>query len=198
MENTRKLPVRKNIRLQGYDYSRAGYYFITICVKDGYEMLGTIDVGEAQGRVLHCILSEYGYVVKQEIENISVVRKECLVEKFVIMPNHLHMIVKIVGDDGNRPVQTQIACPVQTDDDCVKYRADCHPPLQKSIPNMVQGLKGAVTRRVGFSLWQRSYHDHIIRDETEYQRIWQYIDENPEKWADDCYYKIPKKTLEKD
>ena len=51
MENTGKLPVRKNIRLQGYDYSRAGYYFITICVKDGHEMLGTIDVGDAPLRV---------------------------------------------------------------------------------------------------------------------------------------------------
>jgi len=60
---------------------------------------------------------------------------------------------------------------------------------------MVQGLKGAVTRQIGFSLWQRSYHDHIIRNKEDYQRIWQYIDENPLKWTEDRYYKIKKEQI---
>jgi len=167
----KELPVRKKIRLNNYDYSNAGCYFVTICVQDGHEMLGEIMKGQS-------VLNEYGLVVKQEIENISKIRKECVVENFVIMPNHIHLIVQIVGDDGNRPVK-----------DYTEQRADCHPPLRKSIPNMVQGLKGAVTRQIGFSLWQRSFHDHIIRDEAEYQKTWKYIDENPAKWSDDCYYK---------
>jgi len=53
---------------------------------------------------------------------------------------------------------------------------------------MVKGLKGAITRQIGFSLWQRSFHDHIIRDEASYLKIWQYIDENPIRWTEDCYY----------
>jgi len=92
------------------------------------------------------------------------------------MPNHIHILVCIVGDDGNRPANV------------ADQRADCHPPLQKSIPNMVQGFKGAVTRRIGFSIWQRSYYDHIIRNEKEYQKIWKYIDDNPLKWELDEYY----------
>jgi len=166
---------RKNMRLTGYDYSQNGAYFVTICVKDGHEMLGKIKNGQS-------VLNEYGLVVKKEIENIPTIRKECMIEKYVIMPNHLHLIVRIthVGDDGNRPDAPRA--------DCAVPRADYHPPLRKSIPNMVQGLKGAVTRKIGFSFWQRSYHDHIIRNEADYLRIWQYIDENPAKWEEDRYY----------
>ena len=126
-------------------------------------------------------LNKYGLIVKQEIKNIPKIRKECVVDKFVVMPNHLHLIVQFtegdnVGDDGNRPAGS------------VNHRADCHPPLRKTISNMVQGLKGAITRQIGFSLWQRSFHDRIIRNEADYHRIWQYIDENPAKWTEDRYY----------
>ena len=175
----KELPVRKSIRLKGYDYSIAGSYFITICIEDGHEMLGKIVNGQA-------ILSEYGMVVKQEIENISDIRKECVVENYVIMPNHVHMIVQIVGDDGNRPAE-----PHMND---ANTRADYHPPLRKSLSNMVQGLKGAVTRQIGFSLWQRSFHDRILRNEEEYQIRWQYIGNNPAKWAEDEYF-VKNKTI---
>ena len=163
----KELPVRKKIRLDGYDYSQAGYYFVTICVKGGHEILGEITNDQI-------ILNEYGLVVTQEIQNIPVIRKECFVIKFVIMPNHIHLIVQLVGDDGNRPG--------------TERRADCHPPLRKSVSNMVQGFKGAVTRQIGFSIWQRSFHDHIIRNEAEYRRICQYIDENPARWVEDRHY----------
>jgi hypothetical protein len=53
---------------------------------------------------------------------------------------------------------------------------------------MVQGFKGAVTRKIGYSIWQRSFHERIIRNEAEYQRIWQYVDNNPARWAEDEYY----------
>ena len=171
-----ELPTRKNMRLKDYDYSQNGAYFLTLCVKDRHEMLGEVKNGQS-------LLNEYGVVIKEEIENISIIRKECVIEKFVIMPNHIHLIAKIttiVGDDGNRPVASR--------SDCVTPRSDFHPPLRRSIPNMVQGLKGAVTRKIGFSLWQRGYHDRIIRNEDEYLRIRRYIDENPAKWEDDIYF----------
>jgi len=169
----KELPVRKNIRLKGYDYSQAGYYFITVCVKDRHEMLGEITDNRP-------VLNEYGLLVEREIENIPAIRKECVIKNFVIMPNHLHMIVQIVGNDGNRSAETQ------TND--ANQRADCHPPLRKSLSNMVQGLKGAVTRQIGFSLWQERFHDRIIRNEEEYRIRWRYIDENPAKWAEDDYF----------
>ena len=167
------LPIRKSIRLKGYDYSQSGYYFITICVNGKHDILGDITDGQLS-------LSEYGKTVKLEIENISTVRKECIIDKYVVMPNHIHMIVQIVGDDGNRPAEMWV--------NNKKRRSDYHLPLRRSVSNMVQGLKGAVTRRLGFSIWQRSFHDHIIRDEADYQKIWKYIDENPLRWSEDCYY----------
>ena len=97
----KELPIRKKIRLEGYDYSSAGYYFITICVKNRHEMLGEIINNNS-------VLNEYGFLVKREIENIPSIRKECIVKNFVVMPNHLHMIVQIVGNDGNRSDETQI------------------------------------------------------------------------------------------
>ena len=174
----KELQVRKPNRLKGYDYSQRGLYFITICTKNRHEMFGEIIAGQS-------ILGEYGLAVKQEIEKISKIRRECVIEKYVIMPNHLHMIVRIVsvGDDGNRPVEHLV--------DNANQRADCHPPLQrqqKSISNMVQGLKGAITRQIGFSLWQRSFHDHIIRTEQDYICISDYIDNNPSNWNTDCFY----------
>jgi len=167
------LPERKSIRLKDYNYSQAGYYFITICVNDRKNLLGDIIDGQLS-------LSEYGKIVILEIENISTVRRECIIQKYVVMPNHIHMIVQIVGDDGNRPAEMY--------EHQQNQRADCHLPLRGSISNMVRGLKGAVTRRLGFSMWQRSFHDHIIRDEAEYHLIWCYIDENPQRWNEDCYY----------
>ena len=134
------LPVRKSVRLIDYDYSQAGCYFITICVNDRKNMLGDIVDGQL-------LLSEHGKTVELEIENISTIRKECIIQKSVVMPNHIHMIVQIVWGDGNSPA----------------VRTDCHLPLRRTVSNMVQGLKGAVSRRLGFSIWQRSFHDHIIR-----------------------------------
>ena len=168
----KKLPSRKKIRLHGYDYSQQGAYFITICVKDHKNLLGKIFDNTI-------VLSEYGQIAKNEIEHIPHIRKECTVDNYVIMPNHIHLIVRIVhvGDDGNRPANTT-------------ERADCHPPLRRTLSNMVQGFKGAVTRQIGIPIWQRSYHDRIIRTEESYNRISYYIDENPAIWQEDCYYKI--------
>jgi len=165
------LPYRKNLRLENYDYSQAGYYFITICVNGRQNILGDI----IEGQIL---LSKYGKTVELDIESISTVRKECTIEKYIIMPNHIHMIVH-VGDDGNRPAE------MRTDN----KRADCHLPLRRSISNMVQGLKGAITRRLGFSIWQRSFHDRIIRNQSEYDKIAEYIENNPAKWTEDRYYR---------
>ena len=96
-----------------------------------------------------------------------------MIDKYVIMPNHVHMI--IVVQDG-----TPSAAENGT-------RGGAS-PTKSTVPQIIQSLKSMTTKHFGFSMWQRSYHDHIIRDETEYQRVWQYIDENPQKWAEDDYY----------
>jgi len=158
------LTSRKNVRLIGYDYSSAGCYFVTLCVKDKREMLGDV-VGDAPLRVPHCVLSDYGAFVDEVICRIPNVYSHVCVDKYVIMPNHVHMIVHVTG--GTRSGA---------------------PPTKAVVPQIVQSLKSMTTKQFGFSMWQRSYHDHIIRDDTEYQRIWQYIDENPSCWVEDDYY----------
>jgi len=153
-------PVRKDIRLGDYDYSSTGYYFITICVKDRLGILGRIDVGA------NCVrphLSAYGKVVETEIAILSDVYSAVEVLKYVVMPNHIHMIISI-GNDGGR---TQFA---------------------PTVSRIIKQFKGSITKKLGVSIWQKSFNDHIIRNEPEYRRIWQYIDENPVLWSEDVYF----------
>ena len=159
---SKELQRRKVIRIQGQDYSQNGAYFITICVKNGYEMLGSIDVG---ANCVHPLLSEYGEIAEKEILFLSEAYNNSVkITKYVIMPNHIHMILVINAEESG---QTQFA---------------------PTIPRILKQFKGSVTKQIGFSLWQKSYHDRIIRDESEYQKICRYIDKNPERWKDDCYY----------
>jgi len=158
---------RKSNRIKDYDYSQYGMYFITICSKNMEQIFGEIFVGDDGNRPAYCKLSRIGLLIKKEIEKIRIIRPECEIEKYIIMPNHIHIIVFLNGGEG---------------------RDDCHRPLQKSIPNMVQGLKGAVTRELGYSPWQRSYYDHVIRNDKDYVRIWEYIENNPLQWNLDKFY----------
>ena len=163
-----ELRQRKKNRLEGYDYGRAGYYFVTICTKNREHFFGAIvggDVLIAPHDVLiapHIELSKIGKIVDDTIAIIPTV------DKYVIMPNHIHIIFR-VPPQGDGPMGT--SAPTE------------------SIPMVVRFLKRDVTMACGFSVWQRGYHDHIIRNDADYQRIWEYIDNNPAKWREDCYYK---------
>ena len=168
----KELPTRKDIRLKGYSYSSAGCYFITICIKDGHEMLGSIDVGA------NCVrphLSEYGNVVEAEIAVLSEAYSTVEVIKYVIMPNHIHLILSIANDDG----RTQFA-PTANGDGRTQFAP--------TVSRIIKQFKGSITKKIGSSIWQKSFHDHIIRDEPEYRRIYQYIDENPARWSEDVYF----------
>jgi REP element-mobilizing transposase RayT len=176
----KNLPQRKKIRLQGYDYSQDGAYFITICTKNRAEIFCHIENGNA-------ILNKYGKIVKDEIEKIPQIRKECVIDCYVVMPNHVHIIACLVGDDGNRPAPT------------VNYPKNASATMgglpsahtAHILSNMVKGFKGAVSRRFGFSPWQRSFHDRIIRNDNEYRLIAEYIENNPMQWENDCFYVQP-------
>ncbi len=109
------------------------------------------------------MLSDIGKVVDTAINNISTHYINVTVPKYVIMPNHIHMIISLSGTSG---------------------RAMRAP----TISGIINQMKGYVTKQIGFSIWQKLFHDHIIRDEQEYLKIWNYIDTNPMKWEEDCYY----------
>ena len=157
-----KLPKRKNIRLKDYDYSQPGYYFITICTKGKHPLFDNI-VGAATCRP-HIELTRIGQIVDISINNICGVYPYISVDKYVIMPNHIHMILRVGIMQNGR----QVAAP--------------------TIQMVVGNMKRYASMQAGLSLWQSGFHDHIIRNEPNYQRIWQYIDENPARWADDQYY----------
>ncbi len=159
----KELTARKNMRLSGCDYSQNGAYFLTICVKDKHEMLGRIGVGSDDLGAPHAILSEYGTIVEKYILQIEDHYNVAL-EKYVIMPNHIHMIIRVKDGVPRSSRPTML------------------------IPTIIAALKKMINKSIGFSMWQRSYHDHIIRNEADYQRIWAYIDENPARLTEDCYY----------
>ena len=153
---------RKRNRLKGYDYSQQGAYFVTICAKDLQELFGAIAMGELC--IAHPALSRVGTIVEAAIENIPQIYPDVEIDRYVIMPNHIHMIIILDQADADKNKNS------------------------KSIPSIMRSFKTMVTKDAGESFWQASYHDHIIRNEADYQRIWQYIDNNPATWADDCYY----------
>ena len=162
-----RMPKRKQNRLQEYDYNSNGAYFITICTKDKKHLFWkeNTNVGANCVRPYEYQLSSVGITVNEEIKNINNVYGDIVrIDKYVVMPNHIHMIIII--DDYNSG-RTQFA---------------------PTVSRIIKRFKGSVTKKIGSSIWQRSFYDHIIRDENDYLRIWDYIDKNPLKWSSDEYY----------
>jgi len=161
------LPIRKHPRLKGYDYNEAGAYFLTFCTKDKCAVLGKI-VGRGILDAPCIQLSEYGKITLETIEFLRKRNHGINIDKYAIMPNHVHLIVVIHGLNSGASGMPR--------------------PTSAMIPKLISSVKRFVNKQAGLDIWQRSYHDHIIRDHAEYQRIWQYIDENPQSWMEDCYY----------
>ncbi|MCL1794999.1 MAG: transposase [Oscillospiraceae bacterium] len=162
----KELPVRKSIRLKGYDYSKPGYYFVTMCVEGRHEILGTIAVGQG---LCSCRLSDAGNIARTELHGLETRYKNMVIDKYVIMPNHMHAIIKIEQRE-------QSPRPTTVMDMVCAYKS-----ITTKYYNKTLGMSGK-------TMWQERFHDHIIRDREDYQRIWRYIDENPARWAEDRYF----------
>lgn len=158
---------RKQNRLSFYDYSQNDAYFITICTRDRERILSEVVGGGALDAPQIRFLP-YGKIVDNEIKRSNEIYDHIKIDKYVIMPNHIHLIIII----QNRENGTSRA----------------PSPTNAIIPSFISMLKRFTNKKCGEKIWQRSFHDHIIRDEADYQRIWQYIDTNPVKWEYDCYY----------
>ena len=165
--------VRKNLRLKEYDYNNAGYYFVTICTQDKKCLLGRIDsAGDANPCATNAMikLSPYGIITEKYLLSMEEHDNNIRLHKYCIMPNHIHMIIEIVKANN---FGTQWAAS----------------PTANHVSQAIRSLKCLTSRESGIHLWQRSFYDHIIRNEQDYLRIWEYIDTNPIKWANDEYYK---------
>ncbi len=162
-------PQRKPNRLKGYNYSQNGIYFLTACTKDKKCILGRI-VGGGDLVAPQMILSEYGMITEKYIQSVNRAYRNISVMNYVIMPNHIHLIVKLCSDDN-------VFCNETTSS-----------PANDDIPVMVSALKKFINKEIGFNIWQRSYHDHVIRNEASFVTIWEYVEENPARWKKDCFY----------
>lgn len=158
------LPRRKHTRLQGFDYSKTGYYFITICVKDRKQILSS--VGRDDPGAPQIITTPIGRITEKYIQSVDEAYKTVCVDKYVIMPNHVHMILHLENGTDGAPGSSR--------------------PTR--ISDVIGCLKRLIDSETGWNIWQTSFYDHIIRSEADYHRIWQYIDENPAKWEEDEFY----------
>lgn len=174
-----ELPKRKPNRLKDYDYSLNGRYFITICTKNGECLLGEM-VGDGVLDVPNMQLSKSGVIVENQIQLTNKIYQHINVEKYIIMPNHLHFIIIM----NNADVPTKNSTKISTASGIPTTQS----PTNAIIPSFVSTFKRYTNKNAGFTIWQRSFHDHIIRNEKEYQKIWEYIDSNQLKWFDDCYH----------
>ena len=179
---------RRQIRLKNYDYSENGAYIVTICSKKKEALFGKVvgdgilDVPLAErddnGKV-YVKLSDVGQTVQQTIKYLDEHNENIEIEKYVIMPNHIHLLITInrINNEGfgtsGKPSPTENG---------LKTRAN------EIIPKLISSLKRYTNKQAGIDLWQRSYYDHIIRTQNDYDKIWEYIDTNPLKWELDKYY----------
>ena len=194
---------RRSIRLKGYDYSQAGLYFITICCDNRICLFGNVVNGEME-------LNDAGKIADACWMGIPNHFPNVVLHEHIIMPNHIHGIVELVGakhfspDMPDMPDMSDTPNASNTPNEYFpdSNRAKGFSPLRspsKTIGSVVRGFKIGVTKWFRntmaddfppqLQVWQRNYHEHIIRNEQSYQTISNYIINNPIKWADDKFYK---------
>lgn len=160
-------PERKRQRLINFDYSLNGAYFITICTQNRLCLFGTIEDGKL-------VLNNAGTMIFEKLAEMPKIYTGIKIEKFVIMPNHLHVIV-VIHHGGT----TQGSFPTLSE-----YIQRFKTLTTKLY---IEGVKDGTYPPFDKKIWQKSFHDHIIRNEHEYQEIWQYIETNPLRWEQDTY-----------
>ncbi len=160
-------PQRKHIRLKEYDYSQNGAYFITICTHERKPLFWTQPVGADSIRPQEAQpLSQCGKIAETAIQAIQEHYPQVHIDKYVIMPNHIHMILRIEMEENGRIVSAP------------------------TVSVIVGQMKRWASKQIGQPVWQKSFYEHIIRNDRSYQEVWQYIDENPARWPEDAYYTI--------
>ncbi|MBI1280876.1 MAG: hypothetical protein GC179_22320 [Anaerolineaceae bacterium] len=175
---TKSFPIRRSPRLQGYDYSQEGAYFVTICTHGREHQFGVIQDGEFNPSAIGTIAFEDWQMITSHYPSVEL-------DLFVVMPNHVHGIVFLVGAEFIPPAANQPS------------------PISKYgfLSQVIAGYKAGVTRRVNkldnptgrinpapTKIWQRSFHDHIIRNDGELNRIREYVMNNPKLWEQDRFY----------
>ena len=171
MDEEKNLPKRKDLRLKRYDYSSAGAYFVTICIKDGKIILSNIikPVGVGALDDPQIRLTPIGEIVEKYLlssENIPGVK----IDRYVIMPDHIHIIIFLNPNEYLKRKDGSSKAPT---------------PTNEMLPHIVSTFKRFCNKEIGNNIFQRGYIEHIIRDREDYETRRKYIYENPKRW----YYK---------
>ena len=152
----KQIPKRKRLRLQGYDYSSEGCYFLTICTEHRRNLLSTVVGGDDLGAPKEIKLKPYGKIVEKYILSMEKAYDTIKIENYIIMPNHIHLLILI--DTYGLPRSSA-----------------------PTISNVVTAFKKFVNRDCKRNIWQRGYIDHIIRNQADYENHWNYIEYNAMK-----------------
>ena len=185
---------RQSRRLDDWDYTQAAAYFVTICTRDRVCLFGEVETGRMG-------LNRYGRIAAEEWRRTANLRDSVALDAFIVMPNHVHGIIVIQTDGNGGPdvlrgdTARRVATATTTDGAGSSSDRQCGRPQAGSLGTIVGAYKSAVTRCInqhrsvsGESVWQRNYHDHIIRNDEEWRRIRQYIRTNPARWHCDRLY----------
>lgn len=167
---------RRSIRLKGYDYSQAGAYFVTIRTGQGECVLGNVVHGETKCSPIGKIAERFWHEIPEHFPYIEL-------DEFKVMPNHVHGIILIWGDENQKAAIRRV---VQLNDPTRNYFSMIS-PKKKTLSVIVRTYKGAVTTRCRTNAfknfkWQQNYYEHIIRNERSLNRIRAYIATNPQRW----------------
>jgi len=154
------LPVRKHPRLKNYDYSQCGCYHLVLCSKNRQPIFSYIIPASDATERARISLLHTGSVVEQYIQNIPLVYSGVHLLHHVTMPNHVHLLLLLDTE------------------------------ATASVSTIVRSLKRMVTKEIGTSVWQKSFYDVVIRNESMFQCEWEYIDQNPDKWLEDNLYVV--------
>ncbi len=171
----KRMKSRKPNRLKGYDYAQLGYYYVTMCTKDRAERFGDIQNGEM-------ILNKRGKIVFACWNDLTNHYANIQLDAFVIMPNHIHGIIVIHNaDDGNGLHSHGVGNGLKP-----------FPTMNYGLSEIIRGFKTFSSRKINDAMppgprfhWQKSFHDHVIRNKTSLNKIRDYIINNPLQWAGD-------------
>lgn len=175
---------RRSIRLPDYDYSQAGYYFITVCVQNRTCLLGEINNGTMQ-------LNLAGQQIEQSWQWLAQQYPYVTLDEYIVMPNHFHGILKIdtAGRGASRCAPTMDNTKSDTSRCALTMSDTSKFTMIKPLGQLIGAFKTVSTKQInlmqntlGLKLWQRNYWEHVIRNEARLQFIRQYIANNPQTW----------------
>ncbi len=157
-----KLPERKHPKLDSFDYSNNGYYFITLCAKDRKHIFSRLLIkadpltSYVKRENVSVSLTNVGEIIEKYIHSIESSYADTFVDSYVIMPDHIHLIIKLLKEKPSEE--------------------------RKALTDIVGAFKSLCSRNAGFPLWQASFYEHIIHNREDLYETRKYIRDNPLKW----------------